>query len=64
MKHAARQIVQFAVWGGILVKPDRCQGCNRATPKSQLQGHHADHSRPLDVRWLCGECHGAERRSF
>src|SRR5687768_7615764 len=43
--------LRYAVWSGKLKKPDRCEGCQRKLPKRLIQGHHADYSKPLTVRW-------------
>jgi hypothetical protein len=55
----ARFAVAAAVRSGRLVPPREC-GRRRRTRK--LNAHHADYSRPLDVEWLCTECHGREHR--
>ena len=58
----AHQKLERAVRRGLINKPDQCEQC-RVTPeprrdgRSALQGHHADYSKPLDVRWLCARCH-------
>jgi ribosomal protein S27AE len=53
-RHEARVAVSNALKTGRLVRPDRCEQCGEA---GKLQAHHEDHGRPLDVEWLCGECH-------
>jgi hypothetical protein len=57
--HKARAAVQDAVNSGRLVKPSRCERCLTETAK--LHAHHWDYhpNAALDVRWLCGACHGA-----
>ena len=52
LKRAAHQMVAAAVAEGILIRQP-CQDCG-ATP---AQAHHADHSRALEVEWLCAPCH-------
>jgi hypothetical protein len=48
LKTAARAAVSRAVMSGALVRgPCEVCGCK------QVDGHHDDYSRPLDVRWLC-----------
>lgn len=39
---------------GKLFRPDRCSLCNR---EGKIEGHHHDYSKPLDVVWVCKECH-------
>lgn len=52
--HAA---VARAVKSGRLIKPDRCEKCDEIR---RLYAHHDDYTKPLDVRWLCQECHAEE----
>ncbi len=44
---------------GNIEKPLRCEECNK---KHKLTAHHDDYNKPLEVEWLCYECHG--RRSW
>ena len=46
--------ISCAVRFGRLIKPELCTECQEAKP---LDGHHNDYSKPLDVRWLCRQCH-------
>ena len=50
----ASNMVNNAVRDGRLLKPDKCEMCNK---EGKLHGHHYDYSKPLDVIWLCPECH-------
>ena len=54
LEYRARYMVRNAVRDGRLDKPDCCSICRRAT---QLHGHHEDYTKPLDVMWLCVQCH-------
>jgi hypothetical protein len=64
VKINARVRVQGAVREGRIVRPSNCSQCGIETIP---QGHHDDYGKPLDVRWLCVDCHAAyhasERRS-
>jgi hypothetical protein len=60
----ARRMVRAAVIRGDLVRPDACEKCGdtkrRRDGHSNIQGHHHDYSKPLDVEWLCAMCHRKE----
>ncbi|UPI13380.1 hypothetical protein [Bacillus phage SBSphiJ7] len=57
LKQNARKKVLRAVTSGKLIKPKRCESCNKELP---LEAHHTDYHKPLDVRWLCKPCHENE----
>lgn len=53
-----------ALWNeihrGRMVRPDVCSQCGGTGQR--IEAHHRDHSKPLEVEWLCSGCHGAKRR--
>jgi hypothetical protein len=51
----ARIVVRAAVLRGDIIRPKACMKCGREVP---LHAHHPDHSKPLEVIWLCPPCHG------
>lgn len=55
IKRAASHIVNNAIRDGKLFKPDICESCNEKHPR--LHGHHDDYAYPMNVRWLCPQCH-------
>ena len=54
-KHRARQRVRTAIVSGRLYKPDHCFRCRQDA--DDIEAHHDDYSKPLNVRWLCTPCH-------
>lgn len=54
-KRAARRKVATEIDAGRLLR-GRCEACGA----SKTDAHHADYSKPLDVRWLCRRCHFKE----
>jgi hypothetical protein len=58
-KRQAHCIVNNAIRSGRLVKPDACQECGLG---GRVHGHHPDYSKPLEVMWLCPQCHGRQHR--
>lgn len=57
-KMHAHAVLQWAVFKGRVVKPESCESCSRS---GDLEAHHADYTKPLDVEWLCLVCHGETR---
>jgi hypothetical protein len=57
----AKTIARRAVDRGQLIRPDACERCGK--PSSQLDKHHEDYSRPLEVKFLCRRCHKAVHRA-
>ena len=51
-KYLARQTLIYAVENGILQKQP-CEVCGELN----VQAHHDDYSKPLEVRWLCSIHH-------
>ena len=49
--------VSRALKSGSLYRPDSCERCGAT---ARLHGHHVDYSRPLEVMWLCPQCHRRE----
>jgi hypothetical protein len=54
-RYKAHCKVNNAVRDGRLHKPSFCEICGKVC---KPHAHHADYSRPLEVIWICPECHG------
>lgn len=55
-KRSARVAVGNAIRDGFLIKKP-CFSCGSSI---NVQAHHEDYNKPLDVVWLCVKCHRAE----
>lgn len=55
-KHNARMLLHYHLRVGKMTKPDCCQKCG----KGEVQAHHHDYLKPLEVDWLCIKCHAIE----
>lgn len=58
----AKRLVRTAIEKGTLVPPNVCEDCGGNGQKAKdgrraIHAHHEDYSRPLDVAWLCVQCH-------
>jgi hypothetical protein len=51
----ATQIVRQAIRSGAL-KIENCVVCGK---RRQIEAHHEDYSKPLEITWLCRPCHRA-----
>lgn len=65
IKQQAKGKIQHAIRLGILVRPKTCSKCGKIPPpakdgRSQIHGHHTDYSKPLQVVWICVNCHRSE----
>jgi hypothetical protein len=49
------KVYNKAINNGELVRSKKCQICS--SKKGKMDGHHHDYSKPLDVIWVCKECH-------
>lgn len=54
MKYAAHVITRNAIRDGKLKVESQCSVCQSTL---NVEAHHDDYSKPLDVRWLCERCH-------
>ena len=57
---AAIMAVYYAVQSGELVR----QPCEKCGSEEQIEAHHDDYTKKLDVRWLCHKCHMAFHASL
>lgn len=53
-KTFAHHKVAEAVKRGELVRPTSCSKCNK---DGKIHGHHNNYNEPLEVIWLCQNCH-------
>lgn len=58
-KYIARKELNLAVNRNEIIKPLDCEECGQ---RVKLTAHHEDYSKPLEVAWLCYECHGIKHR--
>jgi hypothetical protein len=57
-KSSARSSANYAVKTGKLIPSPRCQLCLQKKP--DIEKHHPDYDKRLDVIWLCDKCHGGK----
>jgi len=58
-KYHARMLLNRAIKSGKITRPSKCSECDSI---GRITAHHDDYSKPLEVVWLCYECHGKKHR--
>lgn len=58
VKYRAMAKLNSAVRRGHIIKPCKCETCGSS---KQIWSRHDDYKAPLEVRWLCRECHWQDR---
>lgn len=53
-KRKAHRAVEWAVKTGKIVRGCNCERCGS---DDNIQAHHANYDKVLDVEWLCPKCH-------
>lgn len=61
-KQRARRLTRDALSRGDLKRPEVCDDCGGvgqpySDGRVRIHAHHEDHDKPLDVTWLCRDCH-------
>jgi len=52
-----RNITGEAIQSGKLIRPNFCPVCGIAKEVKRIEAHHDDYFRPLEVKWMCSQCH-------
>ncbi len=60
VRYAAKSLLNNAVRDGKITKPTICSKCKEEA--RQIEAHHHDYYKPLEVEWLCSVCHKQEHR--
>ena len=58
-KYLARKKLNNALKREDINKPNKCSDCGK---KAKVTAHHKNYEKPLDIEWLCYECHGKRHR--
>ena len=58
-KQDASMKLNYAVSIGKIKRPKTCPQCRH---RKKTEGHHLDYSKPLEVLWLCRQCHFDKHR--
>lgn len=59
-RYNSRQKLHSSKNRGVVTPPEYCSMCGL---KTGLEAHHPDYSKPLEVVWVCHECHNSLPRS-
>jgi len=54
LQPAAEPALRKAIRAGKIKRKEACERCGKS---EKTHGHHEDYAKPLDVIWLCPQCH-------
>jgi hypothetical protein len=60
-RRKARGVIGDAIRCGKLIRPEVCSSCGAS---GLTEAHHEDYSKPLEVVWLCKQCHAQVHRKW
>lgn len=60
-KSRSYNVLAYAIKTGKIIRPDCCSTCGI---DCKPVGHHDDYSKPLEVVWLCSNCHNQLHHSI
>lgn len=58
IQQKSRFLLNAAVKSGIIKKPELCPICGA----KDIEAHHDDYFKPLEVKWMCTLCHAKYHR--
>lgn len=63
IKRKCHEIVNNAIRDGIIKRKD-CEKCGEKNLFKNIDAHHEDYTKPLEIIWLCKNCHGERHREL
>lgn len=60
-KMKAHNAINSTITAGKLKRSVFCEECGLP---AKTEGHHADYSKPLEVNWLCPDCHRKKHKNL
>lgn len=54
LKDKAHRVLNYHIRAGNIERPNMCSKCGK---ECVPDGHHENYSKPLEVVWLCRQCH-------
>lgn len=65
LRDKARHAVNNAIRSGHISRPSACERCLKRPGlakdgRSLIQAHHHDYAKPLEIEWICHQCHTDE----
>lgn len=60
-KAAAHALIYWSVAAGVIQRKEKCEECDKV---SKTEAHHEDYQKPLDIMWLCKNCHSKKHRIY